>query len=234
MKIGLLLIATGKYGKFIPPLVESADEHFLKNHDVTYYLFSDDKRLAKDKKRNFVFNDRDDIEYIHKTHEAWPYPTLLRYKEFVKHAEVLKDNDYLFYCDADMLFVGEVGDEILGERVVTTHPGFILSRGTPETNPESTACIYDHEPLQYYAGGFNGGSSTEFLRMSEHIANNIDKDLQKDIIALWHDESHLNRYFVDNTPTVVLSPSYCYPEHWNLPFEQKLLSLMKDNAELHK
>ena len=34
MKIGVLVIATGKYTQFIPPLYTSIKKHFMKNEDV--------------------------------------------------------------------------------------------------------------------------------------------------------------------------------------------------------
>ena len=61
---------------------------------------------------------------------------------------------------------------------------------------------------------------------------NIYTDLGKNIIAVWHDESHLNRYFVDHKPTVILSPSYCYPESWKLPYKKRLLALDKNHAAI--
>ena len=222
MKIGVLIIATNKYSDFVYPLLESAEKYFMSWHDVTYYVFTDNKKLLS--------SDKCGATFIYKKHEPWPLPTLMRYKEFTIHKDILKNEDYLYYCDADMRFVGDVGDEILGDRMATIHPGFLGGRGTPETRSESTAYISSNENLIYYAGGFNGGSSKEFLHMSTKIAYNIEKDLRNDIVAIWHDESHLNRYFVDNTPTVVLSSSYCYPESWDLPFEKKLLALDKDHV----
>jgi hypothetical protein len=44
-------------------------------------------------------------------------------------------------------------------------------------------------------------------------------DEKKGIIALWHDESHLNRYILDKKYKLV-SPSYCYPENSGIPFEE--------------
>ena len=140
--------------------------------------------------------------------------------------------DYLYYCDADMLFVGDVGDEILSDRVATVHPGYLGKRGTPETNPESSACVHDYEPLIYFAGGFNGGARDEYLRMANTLSHNILDDYRKGIIAVWYDESHLNRYFINFRPTRMLSPSYCYPESWSLPFEKKLLALDKNHEEV--
>lgn len=222
-KIGLILISTNKYKVFVRPLIESARNFLLKNHKVTYYLFTDSDE----------FNDLGDDVVINKIeHLPWPMITLHRYKTFVKHKDILSVEDYLFYCDIDMRFVDDVGDEILGDSVATIHPGFLGGRGTPEFRPQSTAYIHPMDNLVYYAGGFNGGSSGNFLKMSEQIDRNIDIDSQNGIIAIWHDESHLNKFFTKNKPTTVLNPSYCYPESWNLNYDKKLLALDKNHDEI--
>jgi len=134
-----------------------------------------------------------------------------------------------------MLFVDYVGDEILGSLVATQHPGFTTKRGSYETeNPRSKAFIEKSKGFYYFAGGFYGGTALEFLRMCNLCSRNIQDDLENKYIAIWHDESHLNRYFIDNPPTVVLSPSYCYPEKSNLPHKKRLLALDKNHAEIRK
>jgi len=222
-KVGLLIICTNKYTRFLDPLLRSADQYFLKNQDVTYFVFTNQEvELATNRKVVGTYVD----------HKEWPWMTLGRYKIFSDASEELSKMDYLYYCDADMLFVGEVGDEILGDRVATQHPGLYGTRGTPETNPQSLACVYPHEEMQYFAGGFNGGKSEEYLKMAKVISDNIDIDYAKGVIAVWHDESHFNRYCVDNPPTKVLSPSYCYGESLHIPFERKLIALDKNHAEV--
>jgi histo-blood group ABO system transferase len=224
--VGLLLIATNKYISFLQPLIESADNFFMKDYDVTYFIFTNED-LDITTNRKFV---KIDVE-----HKPWPWMTLGRYKIFSDSHDILNKMDYLYYADVDMLFVSDVGEEILGDRVGTQHPCFVdlipvfKKRGTPETNPRSLACVYDHEPMQYFAGGFNGGTSEEYLKMASSISKNIEIDLENDIIAIWHDESHLNRYFINNQPTTVLSPSYCYGENFNIPYEKKILALAKDH-----
>ena len=37
--------------------------------------------------------------------------------------------------------------------------------------------------------------------MAEILADRVSKDLENDVIALWHDESQMNRYLIDNPPT---------------------------------
>jgi len=68
--------------------------------------------------------------------------------------------------------------------------------------------------------------------MSETLSANVDKDLENGIIARWHDESHMNRYFLDHEPTIILDPGYCYSNCSGhiLPYKQKILALDKDHG----
>lgn len=218
LNIGLLIIATNKYIEFLQPLISSADNFFLKNQNITYFIFSniDTKIISQRKIVNTVIE-----------HREWPWMTLGRYSIFNEHKNVFSEMDYLFYIDADMLFVNNVDEEILYDIVATQHPGYYGTRGTPETRVESLACVYANETMQYFAGGFNGGSSNEYLKMCQILSTNINKDYSNGIIAIWHDESHLNRYFIDNPPTKILSPSYCYGEHMQIPFEKKIIAITK-------
>lgn len=226
MNIGLLIICTNKYTEFLQPLITSADKHFLKDKNVTYFIFTNKTDVKIDTDRNVVI--------IPVEHKPWPFMTLYRYKIFTENSSYLQGMDYLYYCDADMLFVGDFGDEILGELVATQHPGFYGRRGTPEYRPQSLAYVAPEEKMEYFAGGFNGGSKNGFLNMAKEIDKNIDIDLNNNIIAIWHDESHMNRYLINHPPTVILSPSYCYGELMNIPFEKKLLSLDKNNIEIRQ
>jgi len=167
---------------------------------------------------------------------GYPNQTLRRYHIFLEQKNFLLANySQVFYVDADMRFVAPVGDIFSEGITATLHPGFFLKgkrgitrkpepgqtlqpglrythyvAGTPEERPESTAFLLNNE--YYYCGGFNGGSTEAYLRMAETLAKNIDADSEKNIIALWHDESHLNRYLHDHPPAKTLSPSYCFPE----------------------
>ena len=72
--------------------------------------------------------------------------------------------------------------------------------------------------------------------MSETIVANIEKDFENDLIAVWHDESHMNRYLIDNPPTLSLTPSYCFAEEQmknpQYPYEPKIIALKKNHDEL--
>lgn len=226
VKVGLLIIATNKYQKFIQPLIDSANKYFLNqdNIDVEYFVFTDTFYNVENTKRR--------VNIILTEHKSWPWMTLGRYHIFNKNKEDLSRLDYLFYCDADMLFCDNVDDNILSHLVATQHPGYFGRRGTPETNPESLACVHDFEYMQYFAGGFNGGTSSEYLIMADIISSNIEHDFNNGIVAVWHDESHLNRYLINNPPTKILDPGYCYGESLKPPFHPKLIALDKNHQEL--
>jgi histo-blood group ABO system transferase len=220
VKIGLLIIATNKYTDFLQPLITSADKYFCPG-EVTYFVFSD-KNLDLTSYRNIV--------HINVEHKSWPWMTLGRYDIFHQNREEFKNIDYLFYCDADMLFHSTIGSEILYERVATQHPGFRGGRGTPETNSKSLAYVRPDENMQYFAGGFNGGQKEEYLRMCSVIADNIKKDYSNNIIAIWHDESHMNRYFIDNPPTQILNTDYCTPSN-QVNENTKIEAIIKNHAK---
>jgi len=225
MKIGLLIIATNKYVQFLQPLIDSADEHFLKDEDVTYFIYTNQQINIKTKRN---------IQSFDVNHIDWPGMTLFRYELFDKSSSFLSEMDHLYYCDSDMRFVDSVDKEIISDRVVTIHPGFLGGRGTPEYRTESLAYIKPEEEMTYFAGGFNGGSSVEFLKMSKVLSERIQDDLSRKVVAIWHDESHLNRYMIDNKPTLILDPGYCYPESWKLDYPKRLLALDKNHEEIRK
>lgn len=222
-KVGLLIMATGKYTCFLEKLCRSADRFFLPGHERTYFIFTDGQVPQSDA-----------VVRIEQKRLGWPYDTMMRFKVYHSAAAHFADFDYLFACDADMLFIDTVGDEILGDRVATRHPGFSLPKHRHddyERREISRACVAPGQGQYYFAGGFYGGTKDEFLKMALHCSTNIALDLEQGVIALWHDESHLNRYFIDNPPTVVLCPSYCYPQFWILPFTPRLIALNKNHKE---
>lgn len=183
----------------------------------------------------------------------WPSPTLMRYHLFLNEQEKLKDYDYVFYMDADMRVVGSIGDEILGEGMTAAeHPMYSLRKEyipPYEPNRNSTAYIKrpgavvteDGKPRfkpYYYAGGFQGGVSKDFIAAMQTMKKNIDKDFDNNYIAIWNDESHWNKYMSDyEGPSIVLSPAYIYPDSlikeyyeskiWGRSYEPKIITLTK-------
>jgi histo-blood group ABO system transferase len=223
MLIGLIVVATGKYDRFVPQLWSSARQFLLPKHHCRLFLMTD---------HSF---DLPHCECLHVPHEPWPGPTLHRYRHVCTYADRFQGLDYLLQSDADMRFVNPVGEEILGSLVATVHPGFFdkpRTSWTYERRGESRAQVPPGRGRRYYCGGFQGGAAKWYLAAAREIDAAIKADECDGITAVWHDESHWNRYLIDRPPTVELSPSYCYPEGWSLPFEPKLLALSKDHAAI--
>jgi hypothetical protein len=205
VKTALLVIATGwKYRPYIKPLLESAKQYFVEHEAI-------------------VWTDGHPVFGAHtfnKNAEGFPHETLYRYHTFLDQAWLLNTYDQLFYIDVDMRFVAPVGEEIFSSGITATlHPGYVGTRGTTEIRHESRA--YCTHNSAYYCGGFNGGDAKAFLSMAKEISSNVDDDRTRGVMAVWHDESHLNRYLADNPPEKVLDPSYCYPENANDYYKNK-------------
>ena len=223
INVGLCITATGKYDQFVEPLVNSARAYFCKKHKVTFFVFTDGN-----------IPNAPDIVRIQQKRLGWPYDTMMRFEIYNNNRSAFANMDYVFALDADMRFVDTVGSEILADLVGTQHPGFVNKRGSYETNPRSLAFIKPNEGSIYFAGGFYGGSRDSFLKLCEEANRRIHIDLNNGIIPVWHDESHLNRYFIDHPPSKILTPSYCYPESLKLPYKKRLLALDKDHGKLRQ
>lgn len=238
MRIGILLICTGRYISFFQPLVDSINKYFLKNHDIKIYLFTDS-------------SEKYDNIYVTKIpRQGFPGDTYYRYHYFLCLKEkLMAETDILYYLDVDSRIVYNITDTILPTEetplIGTLHPGFykIKNRiyGTPETNKASKAYIDPNlKRVGYICGGFQGGKTKQFLDAIEIIKNNIDADDKKFIKANWNDESHWNHYYVyHQSQFKLLAPSYMFPESWrnriNLSgLQPKILALDKNHNEIRK
>lgn len=196
--------------------------------------------------------NKDDITLFPTEAVEWPYPTLLRYNLFLQQEEKLKEYDYIYYCDIDMKFVGIVGDEILPKEGVMAcqHPMYALRKEYwPPYEPNPLSASYIKRPGQiisdngkprfmplYFAGGFQGGKSDKFIEAMKECKKIIEIDLNKSYIPIWNDESAWNKYLFDNSPEVVLTPSYVYPDTlvkeyyeqlWGCSYQPKIKTITK-------
>ena len=233
--VGLIIICTGKYDIFLQPLVDSMEKWFFVGSKFDIYLFSDKDYPVSLTNRMTLYRNA-------VPHLPFPYPTLFRYKWISKYADVFQ-SDNLFYLDVDMLFVNEVGSEILpsnNELVVTRHPGFFHGGwGDRDTSPRSTAYLDPVLWKDYFAGGFQGGTRDAFLKASETMDYNIDIDFDNEVMAKWHDESHWNHYIKFYPSIKILSPEYCMVEEMGLrkkwridDLTPRLIALKKDHKKL--
>jgi len=234
-KIAILYIATEKYSIFWKNFFESS-EYFLLNN-------------PKYEKHYFVFTNIDNINYktnksvqkIYQEALSWPYITLYRFDIFQKAREQLLNMDYIYFFNANMLCTKPIGEEILPTKkkplVFVQHPGYFdkdRDAFNYERNPNSLAYISPDKGRYYFMGGLNGGTKAAYLSMIDTLDQQIKKDKSNNIIAIWHDESYLNRYAIDHVNDIkILSPGYGYPEGWDLPFDPKIIIRDKNKVGGH-
>lgn len=234
IKVGLLLIATGKYDQFINQLVESADKYFMNDnkYNVNYFIFTD-KDVELHTNRNY--------KIINIQHKDFPYASMDRFKHFANNSNELSKMEYLYYIDVDCKFVDNINEDIIGDLVGVRHCGYYNGGGTFETNVKSAFFVDPKKYKYYYGGGFSGGKSEEYLKLSKWCYHMIEADLANSIMPIFHDETAINKYFLDHPPTLSLSPSYHYPQSnidyymklWgSARFEPKIILLDKNHNEV--
>ncbi len=215
MKIGVLYIAIGRYTVFWKDFYQSAEKYFLPGHPKSYFLFTDSEVPFWDKSNL-------NIRPFYQNKLGWPFDTLMRFDIFLQAEEYLKEMDYLFFFNANMLFVQRIIDEDIFKEdknlIGLTHPlffGKMPDNFSYERNELSLACMNYQEGETYFMGSFNGGRQEQYIKLIHVLSQRIHQDLDRGIIALWHDESHLNRYLWENRACVeTLSEKYGIPEEW--------------------
>lgn len=81
--------------------------------------------------------------------------------------------------------------------------------GAWEKNKSSSSFVNRSSRKKYYCGGTWIGSSRAFKDFLEVNTKNVDLDRRQGVMAVWHDESHLNKWAANNT-FIELGPAFCY------------------------
>ena len=213
MKTSIVFIGTGKYINFLPNYYSSMKNYFLKNSEKTFHIFTDQVNYA---------NWPNDIKLYKVDHMQWPFITLLRFNFINSFIDEIAQSENCVFADADLLWQKEVSEKDLfndKKYFGVQHPGFVFSpeKATFETNTESKAAVLPIDDTStYWQGCLWGAKSNEFRQMIKTLNENVNEDLKNKIVARWHDESHLNRFFINNKKDVnTLHPGYATPEMWD-------------------
>lgn len=206
MKIAILYVALGRYTVFWKDFYTSCQKFFIPEADREYYVFTDAEDLE--------FANNSNVHLIHQEKRGWPYDTLLRFDMFLGIEDKLKKADYIFFFNGNAKFLKKIAPkEMLPD---DEHDGLVAAtfdwtpdKFTYDRNPESLAYIPYGEGKYYFRGGVNGGKTEAYLKLIHTLSENTKKDLDKGVIAAWHDESHLNKYLLDKNP-LILSHYYCF------------------------
>lgn len=177
---------------------------------VRYYVFTDlPKRvpqiqLGPQRKLKVIKVSR---------HSRWQDISMMRMETIsqVIESDIRYHSKYVFCFDVDQEFKGRFGSEALGDSVALLHAHYYKlpkERFTYDRNPKSKAYMTTGD--YYYHAAIFGGLWQNVKNLTDSCYLSIMEDKKEGVEALWHDESHLNKYFWLKKPSRLLSPEYCW------------------------
>ncbi len=83
--------------------------------------------------------------------------------------------------------------------------------GAWETSQSSLAFVPRSLRQRYFCGGVWWGSRSAFLAMVSELAEAVATDHRNGVMAIWHDESHINSWASRHEHSVA-GPEFCYSE----------------------
>lgn len=223
--VAVLYICTGEYSIFFNNFYESCEKFFLPEFEKHYFVFTDSDNIPKAK----------NITLIYKRYQGFPLDSLMRFDLFFSIFSKLREFYYTFFFNSNMLLKSSIGLEILPDEqhsylTAVKHPSYIHRRDRfyPfERRPWSQAFIpWSFKKFNYYMGSFNGGRTQEYMDLITTCREKVFKDLSNNIIAIFHDESHLNKYLSERK-ILELNHFYAYPENFPSKIGVKILMLEK-------
>lgn len=236
--VAIITVATNRYIKYWKQMVESADRLLAPGSILTFYVFTDQVREARlieqTLSRSRVvpilipplgWPDATLLRY-QLFCEAW---------EQIQESLVIHlDADMYFSAEVN---IEEAPYRWPGGLALVRHPGYrrpglvnrlwfyvtvpkmliadlrmrlrIGALGSWESSPTSLAYVPRHLRKTYVCGGTWMGAREPLGRMIQELANRTRKDLDRGVIATWHDESHLN-WFASTHPHRLLDSEKCY------------------------
>jgi len=225
-KIAIIFIGSNKYIKFFPKYYLTIKHYFLPKTKKDFFVFTD--------KINYSFlKNKKDVMIIKIKHEDWPFSTMRRFEYINGASKKLKKYSHIIFIDADMYVNQPINEQEFFSHKKSLfgvkHPNFVKLRGLFEFNPISKAAVSENDDLStYWQGCFWGGKTKEVLNLSKELEKRTNADFKKDFIAAWHDESHLNKYFIERKKEVyTYNPSYAYPKKRPIPkpFKKKIVHM---------
>ena len=240
MKVAITFIGTNRYLDYLPKYYENIEKYFLPNTEKVILAFTDGE-----------LNDTpDNLKVYHQEHLEWPFITLKRFEIINKARDVIEECDWLVFIDADALVVDKITEyeffrfdkPLFGVHHPCHFLGMEPHNKAPGAYEQNTKCeayvdVSTSLPPVYWQGCLWGGKVPEVCAMIDELEARVNRDLGNDIVAVWHDETQINRYFLERTEEVhTFGPEYAFPEVFEAQcnFERKIVHLAKDNSVYQK
>lgn len=237
--IGILSIATNSYLGYWQSMVRSLLQEVGNIQSVHLYLFTDSVREAEVFVSQLNILQVTIIEipsYAWPEATLYRYSIYSKYEELFKNdilmhldADMIINSDFILrvkdlFANSGMALVSHPGfwrpnRPISILRLYLTQPKklysdikmkvFMGGLGSWEVNILSSAYVPRINRLTYVCGGTWLGTRKEFIDLVKELEDSVKNDELKGIVAIWHDESHLNKWASRNS-YIRLTPEFCF------------------------
>jgi hypothetical protein len=260
MRLGILTIATNKYLEYYSELVSSLIRNNSEGSEIEWYLFTDrvsDAMSIKQKYPTLKINIFPITGYTFPQATLYRYKIYAQHKDKLD-ADILMhlDADMLIKSNRFYKIVSDSVKE--APLCLVRHPGFYRPQGMKkikfyashpfiflkdllrimklgslgdwETSKKSTAFVSRGKRDNYYCGGIWFGVNNSIKEMCDLLSKSVELDERNEVMAKWHDESHLNRYSAECS-VKTLSPELCFdPSYTNLKNLDEIVRAVDKNA----
>tara|TARA_R110000868_G_scaffold50804_1_gene161802 strand:+ start:1771 stop:2628 length:858 start_codon:yes stop_codon:yes gene_type:complete len=256
-KIAINFIGTGNYLKFFPRYYETLMEYFVPECQKDFFVFTDGDLGDNIPDNIKVISSSENIEITKSDYspDNWynlmynSIGGLLRFGEIKKIEDQLKDYDWYIYFDADMHCCDQLitYEEFFNDDKSffgVQHPTYSshwskFGGHLPfERDEKSLSCVTEEEEKDdiYLQGCIWGGKIPKIFQLIDELDKRIKKDLENNVMAVAHDESHLNRYRIENYDDFhILHPSFAKPGNYpdnEFDFSEKMIHSPADKKTI--
>jgi len=246
--LGILTVATNRYVNYWKELATSVSVELSSSFDITMHVFTDDVRSVEEFGTSLHVKVRaHQIEpYAWPEATIYRYELISRFaSEYSVDLLMHLDADMMVRAKIDY---NELVSALDHDVCLVRHPGFYRPKGTAllklylqniqvlasdavsivrqggigswESNPRSSAFVSRGSRKTYVCGGVWWGKRKAILDLCSDLASRVRSDEANGVMAVWHDESHLNWWATQNKHGVA-DPAFCfadgYPQLRGLP-----------------